>query len=83
MIANAPNVSGASGASAAPQSITSAYPSRISRKPSPIAIVPDAQLIAFVLFGPWMPSSIAMLQLADPANTINASAGSMALSPFS
>src|SRR5207253_2930294 len=32
-------------------------------------IVPDAQLIAFVLFGPCAPNSIATLQLAAPAKT--------------
>ena len=34
-----------------------------------MAIVPDAQLIAFVEFGPVNPHSIAMMQLAAPPNT--------------
>ena len=46
-----------------------------------MAIVPDAQLIAFVEFGPWMPNSMAMLQLAAPPKTASASVGSTALSP--
>ena len=72
MIANAPKQSGASGASAPPPIITSASPSRIARNPSPIAIVPDAQLIPLVLFGPCTPNSIATLQLAAPAKTVSA-----------
>ena len=35
-----------------------------------MAIVPDAQLIAFVVFGPCTPNSIAMLQLDAPPNTV-------------
>ena len=46
-----------------------------------MAIVPDAQLIALVLFGPCTPNSIAMLQLAAPPNTSSASVGSTALIP--
>ena len=79
--ANAPKVSGASGASAPPAIITSAYPSRICRNASPIAIVPDAQLMEFVEFGPIAPSSMAMLQLAAPPNTARASVASTARSP--
>src|SRR2546430_11493789 len=76
MMLNAANVSGASGASAPPASITSARPSRTVWKASPTAIVPDAQLIAFVAFGPVNPNSMAILQLAAPQNTANASEGS-------
>ena len=38
-----------------------------------MAIVPDAQLIAFVLFGPCTPNSMATLQLAAPPKTFVAS----------
>ena len=41
-----------------------------------MAMVPEAQLIAFVEFGPITPNSIAMLQLDAPPNTMSASAGS-------
>src|SRR2546422_2396383 len=67
---------GASGASAPPASITSARASRIAWNASPTAIVPDAQLMAFVELGPVNPNSMAMLQLAAPGNTARASAGS-------
>ena len=48
---------------------------------SPTAIVPDAQLIAFVELGPRTPNSIAMLQLDAPPNTVSASRGSWDLRP--
>src|SRR6266480_5308029 len=72
---------GASGASAPPASITSARASRIAWNASPTAIVPDAQLMALVEFGPVKPNSIAMLQLAAPGNTASASAGSSPRGP--
>jgi hypothetical protein len=75
MSANAPKQSGASGASAPPANITSAYPSRITRNASPTASEPEAQLIALVLFGPIAPRSMAMLQLDAPAKTPSASPG--------
>src|SRR6266699_3160028 len=72
---------GASGASAPPASITSARASRIAWNASPTAIVPDAQLMALVEFGPVKPNSMAMLQLAAPGNTASASAGSSPRGP--
>src|SRR5438132_7554452 len=75
MTLNAPKVIGASGASAPPASITSARPSRIAWNASPTAMVPDAQLIALVEFGPVNPNSMAMLQLAAPGNTASARLG--------
>src|SRR5438445_3933392 len=75
MTLNAPKVIGASGASAPPASITSARPSRIAWNASPTAMVPDAQLIALVEFGPVNPNSVAMLQLAAPGNTASARLG--------
>src|SRR5881397_395127 len=78
MMLNAAYVSGASGASAPPASMTSARPSRTAWKASPTAIVPDAQLIAF---GPVNPNSMAILQLAAPQNTANASEGSSPRGP--
>src|SRR5207302_8950865 len=68
-------VIGASGASAPPASMTSARASRIAWKASPTAIVPDAQLIALVEFGPVKPNSIAILQLSAPGKTADAVAG--------
>jgi hypothetical protein len=53
----------------------------MARNASPTAIEPEAQLIALVLFGPIAPSSIAMLQLAEPPNTPSARPGSTARSP--
>ena len=47
----------------------------------PIAIVPEAQLIALVELGPLRPYSIATLQLAEPPNTESARSVSTALSP--
>src|SRR3989454_5508073 len=44
-------------------------------------MVPEAQLIAFVEFGPVNPKSIAILQLAAPGNTASASAGSSPRGP--
>ena len=67
MIENAPKQSGASGASAPPASMASASSRTIARNASPTAIVPDAQLIPLVEFGPQTPNSIATLQLAAPA----------------
>ena len=81
MLLNAANVSGASGASAPPASITSARPSRTTWNASPTAIVPEAQLIALVALGPVSPNSIAMLQLAAPANTASASEASSPRGP--
>jgi hypothetical protein len=81
MMANAPKLRGASGASAPPASMTSASPRAIARNPSPTAMVPEAQLMPLVLFGPVIPNSIATLQLAAPAKTIRASAGSTARTP--
>src|SRR3989454_2237354 len=72
---------GASGASAPPANITSARSSRIAWNASPTAIVPEAQLIALVELGPVKPNSMAMLQLAAPANTASASAGSSPRGP--
>src|SRR5947199_9191761 len=67
---------GASGASAPPASIMSARPARIAWSASPTAMVPEAQLMALVEFGPVNPNAIAILQLAAPGNTASASAGS-------
>ena len=75
MMAKAPKQSGASGASAPPLSMTSASPRAMARKPSPMAMVPEAQLMPLVVLGPDRPNSIAMLQLAAPANTVSASDG--------
>src|SRR2546430_1123291 len=72
---------GASGASAPPASITSARASRIAWNASPTAIVPEAQLMALVEFGPVKPNSMAMLQLAAPGNTASASPGSSPRGP--
>jgi len=44
-------------------------------------MVPDAQLMAFVLLGPCTPNSMAMLQLAAPPNTVSASEGSTSRTP--
>ena len=46
-----------------------------------MATVPDAQLIALLLFGPIAPTSIAMLQLEAPPNTPSARPGSTARMP--
>src|SRR5213596_864117 len=81
MMLNAANVSGASGASAPPASMMSARPSRTTWNASPTAMVPDAQLIAFVALGPVNPNSMAMLQLAAPQNTASASDGSSPRGP--
>ena len=81
MIAKAPKQSGASGASAPPAIITSASPRTMARNPSPMAMAPEAQLIPLVELGPVHPNSIAMLQLAAPAKTVSASAGSTARGP--
>ena len=67
---------GVMAASAPPVSMTSASPRTIARKPSPMAMVPEAQLIPFVLFGPDTPKAMATLQLAAPAKTMSASPGS-------
>src|SRR5207249_1172664 len=72
---------GARCASAPPASITSARSSRIAWNASPTAMVPEAQLMALVEFGPVNPNSIAMLQLAAPGNTASASAGSSPRGP--
>src|SRR5439155_339433 len=72
---------GAGGASAPPASITSARASRIAWNASPTAIVPEAQLMALVEFGPVKPNSMAMLQLAAPGNTASASPGSSPRGP--
>ena len=82
MMAKAPKQSGASGASAPPAIITSASSRAMARNASPIAMAPEAQLIPLVAFGPVQPNSIAMLQLAAPANTVSASAGSTARGPW-
>ena len=81
MMAKAPKQSGASGASAPPAIMTSASPRATARKASPMAIAPEAQLIPLVLLGPVQPNSIAMLQLAAPAKTVSARAGSTARGP--
>ena len=81
MMLKAANVIGAIGASAPPASITSARPSRTTWKASPTAIVPEAQLIALVAFGPVKPNTMAMLQLAAPQNTERASEGSRPRGP--
>src|SRR5207253_3165898 len=81
MTLNAAYVIGASGASAPPASITSARSSRIAWNASPTAMVPEAQLMALVEFGPVNPNSIAILQLAAPGNTASASAGSSPRGP--
>ena len=44
--------------------------------------MPDAQLIAFVLFGPCAPNSIATLQLAAPPKTFVASVDRDVLDAF-
>ena len=46
------------GASVPPQSITSARPSRIASRPSPIAMFEAAQAVVSVASGPCVPSSI-------------------------
>ena len=46
-----------------------------------MAIVPEAQLMALVEFGPCTPNSMAMLQLEAPPKTARASVASTALSP--
>src|SRR6516164_8356936 len=71
--ANAPYVKGLKGAYEAPAIITSAQPSRIYRRASPIATFPLAQLFEFVVPTPRNPNSIAILQCADPPKTCNAS----------
>ena len=81
MSAKAPKVRGDRGASTPPVMATSTTPSRMSRNPSPIPIVPDAQLIAFVELGPWNPNAMAMLQLAAPQKTVSARRGSTARIP--
>ncbi len=53
----------------------------MARNPSPMAMVPEAQLIPLVLLGPVTPNAMATLQLAAPANTISASPGSTARMP--
>ena len=53
----------------------------MARNPSPIAMAPDAQLMPLVALGPVQPNSMAMLQLAAPAKTVSASAGSTARGP--
>src|SRR2546426_9943114 len=72
---------GASGASAPPANITSARSSRIVWNASPTAIVPAGQLIALVELGPVQPNSTALWQLAAPAHTASAIAGSSARGP--
>ena len=81
MMAKAPKQSGASGASAPPAIITSASPRAIARNPSPMAMAPEAQLMPLVALGPVQPNSMAMLQLAAPAKTVSASAGSTERGP--
>ncbi len=49
IVSKAPKVSGARGASAAPAITTCARPSRMMRKASPMATVPEAQLFEFVV----------------------------------
>ena len=46
-----------------------------------MAMAPEAQLMPLVELGPVKPNSMAMLQLAAPANTVSASAGSTARGP--
>src|SRR5690606_10805266 len=77
MTLNAPKHIGASGASTPPARAASALPSRISRQASPMPMVPDAQDIAFVAFGPVTSRSIAIEQLAAPAHVVSATRGSM------
>ncbi len=81
MTAKAPKQSGASGASVPPLSMISASPRAMERKPSPMAMLPDAQLMPFVVLGPLSPNSMATLQLAAPPNTARASDGSTARRP--
>ena len=76
MMANAPKMSGASGASAPPASMTCASPRRISRNASPMANAPEAQELALVMFGPCSPSSIATLHEAAEPKTVSARIGS-------
>src|ERR1035437_5370665 len=53
----------------------------MARNASPTAIVPEAQLMLLVAFGPCAPNSMAMLQLDAPPKTLSASEGSTDLMP--
>ena len=75
MSAKEPNVSGASGASTPPASMSGVWPSRTRRKASPIAIAPEAQELLLARLGPRRPMSMATLLGAAPPNTDSASDG--------
>ena len=72
---NAPKVSGASGASAPPASMTVARPSPIRRAASPIAIMPAAHELPYARQGPFKPNSIEIFEEAAPPKTESASNG--------
>ena len=81
IIANAPNVSGASGASAPPATATSTVPSRTAWNAWPMATAPDAHELALPMAGPRMPWSMATFEAAAPPNTAVASVGATARTP--
>src|SRR6185503_20584138 len=73
---------GASGASTPPAITTVARPSRIIRRPSPMAIAPEAQEFEFPIAGPRAPNSIATLHAPAPANTRSARLAGMERGPL-
>ena len=75
MRAKAPNVSGASGASAPPARARSTVPSRMAWKAWPMAIAPDAQELALPTDGPVRPRSRATLLAPAPPKTASARVG--------
>ncbi len=83
MRANAPKVSGASGASAPPASATSTEPSRTAWKACPMAVAPDAHEFALPTVGPVRPRSSATLLAPAPPKTASASVGDTPRTPRS
>ena len=81
IMANAPNVSGASGASAPPASATSTVPARIAASACPIAVAPDAHEFAFPIAGPRISRSMATFEAAAPPKTAVARVGETPRTP--
>ena len=60
MVVKPPMDRGVTAASAPPQSMTSAYPSRMWRKASPTALDPPAQAVTGQVHMPWKPERMAI-----------------------
>jgi hypothetical protein len=81
IIAKAPKVSGASGASAPPASATSTVPSRTASKAWPMATAPEAHEFALPTAGPVIPRSSATLLAPAPPKTASARVGATPRTP--